>query len=162
MNEALNADPYHSLETSPELVASEQLRLADEWARIYGNPTAEGPDRSAEIILRNPAVYLNDVDMRRLPEHLQSGWKKTLQFAEDIARIGATKDYEWSTSANSLEKVQSMVFCGEMNLPGSVSDLMREAAGLFAQSTKYDPGNTSYYAGNIRGASGWLTHATNS
>ena len=152
-----NQDPYQGLEQNPELVASEQVRLADEWARVYADPDHE-PTTSAEIIFRNPSVYLNDVNRSQLPEDLKLGWEKAEKFAEQIVSFGDSKETEWSRYASPIEKVQSLVQSGSMNpmVRGSVADLMRVSAGLFSESTKHIPGNTPYYAGNVRGAAGWL------
>lgn len=158
MSELHNQDPYQDLEQDPALIASEQVRLANEWANIYANPDIE-PDKGAEIILRNPSIYLDDVERRSLPEDLQLGWQKVEALADQVAESGATEDMEWGIDTTGLGKVQSLVFSGRMNpmLRGSVADIMRISSGLLSESMKHAPGRQSYYAGNVRAASGWLT-----
>lgn len=148
----LKQDPFNV-----ELVADTQANLGQEWAAIYGNPTIE-PDKSAEIILRNPSVYLHDVSPNQLPEELQKKWTDSLSYADTIAENASTEQQEWGREVSGFEKLQSLVRDGEIKSThrGAVADIMRSASALFAESTLHVPGNTKYYAGNLMGAASWL------
>lgn len=58
-------------ELSPEEVAQKQIELAQEWAEKYEDPSRGDAPKDAEIILCNPAFYLDTVNLESLPEELQ-------------------------------------------------------------------------------------------
>lgn len=147
-----------ALQGNPELVADIQVTLSQQWAEAYADPAAEAADRSAEIILRNPSIYLTDINPAQLPEDLKDRWSDLLSFTEATVAHAATVEHQWSSNASSLEKLQALVRDGEVDprFRGTVADVMRNASTLFAESTKQIPGNTRYYAGNVVGAAGWL------
>lgn len=151
----LRQDPLNA-----ELVADLQTQLGQEWAAIYADPQQE-LDASAEIILRNPSVYLHSVSPRQLPEELQTRWAETLEFADLLADKAAVKPHQWGTPTNrvsGLEKLQSLVRDSEIKpeYRGSVADIMRNSSALFGESLKHARGDVKYYAGNVMGASSWL------
>lgn len=154
--------PRLEITNDPQQVAEQQLLLGNAWADIYANGSAgdNRPDQSAEITLRNPAVYLQDLDRQQLPEDLQEGWKVLLSYGESLASIAATKPVEWSPGVSSLEKIQNLMYSGNIDpdFCSSVADVMRFASGLFAKSTQIVPGNTPYFAGNVQGMESWLRH----
>jgi len=140
-----------------ELVADTQANLGQEWAAVYGDMNIEA-DNSAEIILRNPSVYLHDVSPRQLPGELQEKWTDALSYADTIAQHAATQQHKWGRDVGGFEKLQSLVRDGEVKPThrGAIADIMRSASTLFAESTKHVAGNTKYYAGNLMGAASRL------
>ncbi len=146
------------LETNPQQVAEQQVATAQEWATLYADPGREQGSKSAEIVLRNPLVYLRDVNPQSLPEELQTRWHKLLDFSEALAVAAATRPVEWGADVVGLEKIQGLVRDGDIDpaFRGSVADVMKASSALFADSTQHIPGNTKYYAGNVRGAANWL------
>ena len=157
--------PRLEITNDPQQVAEQQLALGMAWADIYANGTSRDnrPDQSAEITLRNPAVYLQDLDRQQLPEDLQKGWNVLLSFAGSVATIAATKPVDWSPGVSSLEKIQNLMHSGNIDQDycGSVADVMRSASELFAKSTQIVPGNTPYFAGNVQGMESWIRNIQN-
>jgi hypothetical protein len=145
---------------NPELVADMQAALGREWAAEYGNPDNE-MNPSAEIILRNPSVYLHEVRPGHLPDDLRKRWEDVLELSDLVAEQAATEQHTWGSATNrvsGLEKIQALVRDGEIKetYRGAVADIMRNSSDVFAESTKYVKGNTQYFAGNVIGAAGWL------
>ncbi len=152
----LNVQPTPKLElpTTPQEVADRQRVVGEQWATAY----AEQPAGSAEIVLRNPAVYLNDVNTFQLPGEQQEKWGKLSDAADAAVRIAGTVEHTWSSSSTPLERLQSLVRDKEIdpNYRSIVADIMRVSSDLFAESVEIVPGNTNYYAGNVLGAESWL------
>lgn len=156
-NEARSPRYAETLAENPALVAEMQAELGHDWAEHYRhNPQ----DRGAEIILRNPAVYLGDVNRNLLPEGLQGGWINLLKFANVTAEVADTKPdgHDWAEGVNGVEKIQWLVNGGFVapHYANAVEQVIREASDLFDASTREQPGNTKYYAGNVIAAQGWL------
>jgi hypothetical protein len=134
-------------------LATRQAVLGEEWARIYGDTNLPVNNR-AEMILRNPSVYLNDIDPAQLPVGLQDRWHKLLGFCDSLADQADTETTRWSPSAHGLEKIQTMVQGGRVNprYRGLVGFVIRDSSSLFAESVFHIPGNTTYYQGNLDSA----------
>lgn len=142
------------LSTSPQAVAERQKQAGEMWAIEYANKV----DASAEIILRNPIVYLNDVNVNLLPMEHQENWSKVLEAAKTAVLLAGTGEVEGYSSASPLEQLQSLVFSNQIDpsYRGTVSDVMRVASNAFSDSVQHIPGNTGYYAGNVIRAESWL------
>ena len=148
----------------PKQVAEQQRLLGAEWADLYATDVDKHSFKNAEIVLRNPLVYLQGLRPNQLPKDLTEKWSNLLNLSETVAVVAATEDKEWSTGVTGIEKIQSLMFSGSIDpaYRGSISDIMRLSSELFAESTMIVPGNTSYFAGNIRGMSSWInTHRAN-
>lgn len=135
-------------------VAELQNTLGQQWAEVY----AKEPVKSAEIALRNPAVYLQDVALSSLPGELQAGWTELLDTAEKVVAAAETTKSQWADDVNSIHKLQDRIFTGNLKSEyrEPVADIIRDASSLFARSSQLRAGNTSYYAGNVQGMQGWL------
>lgn len=149
---------------SPEQIAQRQLISGNEWAELYANDSSEdAPMKSAEIVLRNPCVYLNDISndfsFNKLSEDLRTRWNSLLVFSDAVVRVAGTEDKEWNESTSGIEKLQGLMYSGSVNpkFRGSIADVMRLSSELFAESSVIIPGNTHYYEGNVRGMESWIT-----
>lgn len=149
------------MNTSPESlgpmsVAEQQLQLGTEWAQVY----AAEPVQSAEIALRNPVVYLRDVSMADLPEGLQAGWAELLDTSEKLVNAAETVKEEWGSDVSGIEKLQVKMFSGNLKpeFREPISQVIADASKLFADSSRFRQGNTTYYAGNVKGMQGWLNN----
>ncbi|HUD07389.1 MAG TPA: hypothetical protein VMR34_05890 [Candidatus Saccharimonadales bacterium] len=144
------------LERDPGLVARKQSELGIDISKLYANPEMNLPDGVAEIVLRNPAVYLKDVGSGQLQPDLHESWTRLLGFSDHVAQLAATKDSEWASGTSGLDKIQHIVFGGEVKpeFRRTVADIIRQASVLFGASTSTSgaEGNTRYYAGNVWGA----------
>lgn len=139
--------------TSPS-VAEQQRQLGAEWADVYAN----APVQSAEIALRNPAVYVRDEDITSLPEGLQGRWSEILDTSEKLVSAAETTVSEWGTGISGLDKLQTRMFDGQLKTEYSapIAQIIRDASELFAESSQFRAGNTEYYAGNILGMQSWI------
>ncbi len=139
-------------------LAERQVALATAWADIYRYAPSDIRVTSAEIVLRNPAVYIENINLPSLPEELQDRWRKLLTFSKSLTAIAATEPISDDAKINGLHDVQQLVFTDRVNpdFRGSVGDLMRASSALFAESTKHIAGDTHYYQGNIEGGEAWL------
>lgn len=146
------------ISNDPQQIAEQQRLLGAEWADLYAQGANKHSFNSAEIVLRNPLVYLQGLNPNQLPVDIEERWSNLLDFCEDVIKVAATEDKDWSVGTTGLEKVQSLLVSGSMDkgYRGSVSDIIRISSELFAESTLIIPGNTSYFAGNIRGMSSWI------
>lgn len=153
--------PTRNPEADPLSVATQQVSLAEKWAALYADPSQEKGPASAEIILRNPSVYLSSINPGDLPESLQDQWAKLLSFSDEAAAFVAAEPVEWGAGTTGLEKIHGLVRDGNVNplARGAVGAVMRISSALFSESTQHLPGNTQYYAGNVEGAAGWLDRA---
>lgn len=135
-------------------VAEQQRELGSQWAEVY----AQEPVQSAEITLRNPTVYLQDVALSSLPDGLQASWAELLDTTEKLVNVAETTKSEWGIDISSIGKLQHRMFTGELKpeYRQPIADVIREASKLFADSSQLRAGNTEYYAGNIQGMQGWL------
>ncbi len=149
---------YPELQQSPQQVGELQLSLGSEWADIFAVTGTTEQAKSAEITLRNPLVYLNDVRLSQLPEEIQDKWANLLILGEEVVKAAGTEDKKWSRSSSSLEKLQSLMFTGNINPEHriSIANVIREASKVFSESVAINPGNTRYYSGNVIGMQGWI------
>src|ERR1039458_9955438 len=109
MSEEPATPPADAEATDDSSVAARQTALGEQWAKVYSNP--EVPiENQAEMILRNPVVYLHDVNPHELPEELQDRWHKLLAFSSTLADVAATRTTSWSSAAHGLERVQTLVY----------------------------------------------------
>jgi hypothetical protein len=153
MSEEPATPPADAEATDDSSVAAQQAALGEQWAKVYANPEVPIENR-AEMILRNPVVYLHDINPHELPEELQDRWHKLLGFSASLADVAATRTNRWSSAAHGLERVQTLVYAGEINpdFRGAVGDVMRVSSNLFAESTGYLPGNTANYQATLDSA----------
>jgi hypothetical protein len=159
---AMSKENFPSIDqliAEPARIADMQAMAGDSWAALYADRSAGKLPSSAEIVLRNPSVYVHDVSPRQLPEGLQDRWLAVMEFTDAVVQQAKTVDHEWGREVNSLEKLQSLVFSGEIDpaYRGAVGDVMRASSRLFAESVREVPGNTRYYAGNVIAAASWLS-----
>lgn len=133
-----------------------QAKLGKEWAIVYADENKPLVN-SAEIVLRNPAVYARDLERHKLPENLNDEWKKLNDFADSLSTVAALKPTEWG-NVNGLDRIQSMIFRGDINpvFRGAVGDIMKASSDLFSRSVKIVPGNTDYFKGNVVAAEAWI------
>lgn len=138
----------------PMSVAEQQRQLGTEWAQVY----AAEPVQSAEIALRNPVVYLRDVTVTELPEGLQAGWAELLDTSEKLVSAAETVKEEWGSDVSGIERLQVRMFSGNLKpeYREPIAEVITDASRLFADSSQFRQGNTTYYAGNIQGMQGWL------
>lgn len=145
---------YNPETLDPMSVAEQQRELGAQWANVYANE----PNKSAEIALRNPLVYLRDVPMTTLPDNLQASWEELLDTTDKLVSAAATSETEWGADVSSIEKLQQKMFTGDLkpeySLP--IAEIIRDASALFADSSQLRGGNTQYYAGNIKGMQSWI------
>lgn len=143
--------------TDDTSIAARQTALGQEWSRVYSNPDLP-LDNNAELILRNPTVYLHDVDPTQLPEELQNRWHQLLGFCEKLADIADTETASWTGNTHGLERIQTLVYGGRISpdFRGSVGDVIRVSSGLFAESLQHLPGDTAHYQANIDSADSYL------
>lgn len=134
-------------------IATRQAVLGEEWARIYSDPNLPINNR-AEMVLRNPSVYLNDIDPAKLPEGLQDRWHNLLGFCDGLAAQADTGTASWTPEAHGLEKIQTMVQGGRVDPSHrkNVGFVIRSSSNLFAESVPHIPGNTAYYQANLDSA----------
>ena len=164
MTEPVDAIPHSSnireVPISSLSLGKRQAVLGKAWADIYSDPS-KPPTSSAEIVLRNPAVFLRDVDKVKLPEDIRGKWKELSAFADSLAQIAATNPVEWG-SVNGLDKLQQLVFTGNVkpDFRRSIGDVMKVSSDLFAESVDVSPGDQRYFAGNVVGAESWLARAS--
>ena len=153
------------VETLEQQIAYEdkQATLGREWAAIYSDPNRQLVN-TAEIVLRNPAVYLRNLDRHNPPEQLRTEWLKISALADVVSTAAAVKSEDWG-NIKGLDRIQNMVFRGAINpdFRGTVGDLMRVSSDLFSRSVKlapgsvdYQPGMEEYYQGNVAAAEGWI------
>lgn len=149
------------LETDPMAVADQQVIWAKKWAELYSDPEAGKPPKSAEIILRNPQVYVTELERGHLPKELETKWHQLLDFCDSLATTAANETIDWGENSSGLDKIQNLVFTGRVNADyrASIGDVMRNSSALLAESTKHVPGNTKYMAGNVYSAEGWYSRA---
>ncbi len=145
------------LANNPAQLGELQRQVGLEWADFYAANIE--PDNGAEIVLRNPAVYLRDVRPIQLPEKLRKEWVGLLEYSDAVAKVASTEDSGFSNDTSGIEKIQSLMNSGRINsdFRGSVGDIMRISSRLFAESIVVVPGNTSYYAGNVVGMEAWFS-----
>lgn len=139
-------------ENSVISVAQKQASLGAQWAAIYSNP-AIAVDPNAETILSNPSLYLNGIELNKLPEDLDAKWHSLLDFSEALVAIAGHPDIRWG-DVNGIGKLQSLVASNSIDpaFRGSVGDVIRLSSNLFAESSPYEPGDTRFYANKIHEA----------
>jgi hypothetical protein len=141
--------------TDTASIATRQAILGEEWARIYADPNVPINNR-AEMILRNPSVYLQDVDPAQLPGELPVQWQRLLGFCDGLAAQADTEPVSWAPHVHGLEKLQTMVQGGRVDpgFRGPVGFVIRSASNLFAESLPHVPGpmNPAYYQANLDSA----------
>ncbi|MDO8336584.1 MAG: hypothetical protein Q7T74_07485 [Candidatus Saccharibacteria bacterium] len=144
--------PKSEFEISPKEVADKQVELAQQWAKKYEDPSLDEAPKDAEIILRNPAFYLGDVNLENLPEDLQKEWEGFLKYCDII--VDHSTDGDTNEVTNVVEKIRTMIESGQYDpdFRSDMAEVMRQAAQLFAKSTMYSPGKTSYYAEKVQAA----------
>ena len=138
-------------------VAARQAALGEEWARVYADQ--DRPiDNNAELVLRNPVIYLHDVNPHELPEGLQDRWNKLLGFCVVLADIADPEPASWTSQTHGLERVQTLVHGGRISpdFRGSVGDVIRVSSDLLAESVEYLPGRTANYQANLDSAYSYL------
>jgi len=152
------SSPKTEISNNPQQVAEQQLTLGSEWADIFAATGTRDQAKTAEIALRNPAVYLHDVRSGQLPEAIRLKWSKLLELSEAVVKVAGTEDKGWSESTSGIEKLQGLMFAGSIDAKyrGSISDVIRLSSELFAESTAIVPGNTNYYKGNVLGMQSWI------
>ena len=148
----------NELRFEPEYVAERQLTLGNEWADLFAEKGNVDLAKSAELTLRNPIVYLQDVSPSQLNEELKQEWSELLAFSESLVSATQVGSAEWSHQTSGLEKLQQLMYAGKINpdYKGAISDVIRKSSKLFSESSKLVPGDTAYYAGNVQGMAGWI------
>ncbi len=154
----------HELSTNTEIlnnpheIGERQRILGAEWANLYAKHADKHSFKNAEIVLRNPIVYLQGLHPDQLPKEIEERWSKLLDFSEDVVSVASSEDKEWSAGTTGIEKLQTLMFSGSVNpeYRGSISDILRLSSELFAESTAIIPGDSKYFAGNVRGMEGWI------
>jgi hypothetical protein len=144
-------------ELTPTELVQEQRRLGAEWADAYA--AAEYPLSGAEIVLRNPSVYLHDVDIKQLPDDLQRRWTGVNHLADGVVSLTTAADQSrWSPGTSGVAKLQHLMVAGELGTDskGATADVLKAASEVFADSARILPGNTKYYAGNVKAMGSWL------
>lgn len=144
--------------SDPQLVAQKQVVLASQWAELYEDSNSEQGPSSAEIVLRNPAMYLGDIDPNLLPDELQDKWQKFIEYCDFLAKQATGSSAEQNSNLIGVEKILALVRDGEYNpdYRGDMAEVMRQSSSLFAESVKHIPGNSKYYEGNVQGATSRL------
>ena len=104
-------------------------------------------------MLRNPQVYFEYNGVARLPRSLQAEWQ-ALNLAGDEVAHASGFGQDWAAGTPGISKLQAMVRDGKVTVAvrNDVARLLERASDVFARSTGFDPGNTSYYAGNLGAA----------
>jgi len=156
---SIESTPKSEIPNDPYEVAERQLTLGLEWADIFAKTGDINQAKSAEIVLRNPSVYIRDVRPGQLPEYLRSKWADLINLSDDVVKRVATEDKAWDDQTSGIEKLQNLMFTGNIDprYRVSISDVLRLSSELFAQSSQIEPGNTSYYIGNVQGMQSWIS-----
>ncbi len=146
------------LQNNPALVAEQQRTIGNEWADIFEAAAVYDGEiiTSAEMALRNPTVYVQDVSVTSMSPELQDRWNELFADADEVVKRAETQKDEWAPDTTGIGKLQHRLFVGALK-PEYGSDIARvinKASVLFADSSTMKPGNTAYYAGNVQGMEG--------
>lgn len=139
----------------PLQIAELQRTAGTELANLYATSSLYSIARnSAEVVLRNPTVYLQDPSHNQLPEELQSGWSNLQDLSAAVVKLAAPEDKGWSADDLGIKRLQSLLYAGNLkSCHRLIADVMEMASRLFAESIKAVPGNsdyTPYYDGNVK------------
>ncbi len=158
MPESLTPHSVTPEDTDEVTVGNRQFTVGKEWARIYADPSLP-LDNRAEMVLRNPTTYLQDIDLSQLPQDLQNGWRILSDECEQLAETVTTTPTRWGEEVSGLEKILTLVSSNNVNAGArkQVGDIIGAASGLFMQSVTYAPGKTQNYMNNINGAEALLS-----
>jgi hypothetical protein len=127
------------------------------WAELYSRPNYYGHGKSAEVILRNPSVYLSDIDISQLPTDLQNHWLKFMSDANEVVAVSSIVPLQ-PDNKSGLDRLKDLVE-HEYVRPEARPDIAKlvvQASRLFADSTQHIPGATDYYQKNIEAAAASL------
>ena len=151
---SITIKPNFELDQKIDKVAQEQREYGLRWGKIFYE---HDRPKSAEISLRNPAVYLNEDNPRRLSESLKEEWFNLLDYGTELISLIGEDENDWATNTTSVEKIQSFVRDGKISerFKGSVSDFIIWSSDLFSRSIREVPGNLTYYQVNTIGMDGW-------
>ncbi|NTW61895.1 hypothetical protein HGB25_00550 [Candidatus Saccharibacteria bacterium] len=159
MHESRGAQPIEPAEAEPRKVelAEQQVQLADVWAELYSRPDYHGHGKSAEVILRNPSVYLGDIDASQLPQDLQDRWLKFMTQASECVAISSTIPMQ-PDDKTGLNRLKDLVENENVRTEArpDVAKLVVQASRLFADSVQHVPGATDYYQKNVEAAAASL------
>ncbi len=147
---------------SPTEIGKRQVEVAQRWAEIYQKDRSMtgGGASTAEIVLRNPAVYAREVPHSSLPESLKKMWANLEKLAEALSVVADMRHTEWG-DIGGLDRIQHMVQAGSLDshYRGAAADIMVTSSDLFDRSTELVPGNSRYFADNVTGAEAWLAQS---
>jgi len=141
---------------SPALVAEWQDQYGQELASWYAQQLTTRSTMLAATCLVNPAAYMHEPAMTRLPEAQRRRWVDILADAGIVVTIAtlpnATEQHTWYDDETNLDKLLRIVSANMIKPQerGPVAELMARASRQFGQSYMEAPGRDDrFYAGNV-------------